>query len=672
MVRVTGEKSIEFLRNERGFIVIVNPNYPLKTDKSVIPVQCQICGTCMLRKVKEVKKVKKLLVVDGLSVPEPNVYCRVCTGNYDHFYQLESILLDMSPELIAQFNGDLQEYINQHQLTADVLINRMRIKFSIAEEDDKSDDDTDESTADDDTDDDTALTNQLEVLTIKDEPISESIPKSKYKTKPAPKAASMWPKKTKAAPVQQVVVPKALSNQVDETAFIPLVDVPAERRIQIEKVCKGCNAVCSKVAHVKQTGRITLNVQCEKCNTIWMAIYEDGHKIGIDCPSCTQRKKTKYQRIIMTILESLLRFLLESIICIPGEEKHLLQLDGVNFDEGFACECNGPQHYRYDPFFHNNDPANFIRQQRNDKIKVDWCKTNSIDLIVVPYFIMKKGIHAIKTFIVNHPAVQACMKRNSIPMPDAAWFNEEVDINVDDENLIPKLSTFLKEKYPHLAVVYPETPVFTTSQKFLLRCSSINHPDEVCEFETDMATMMYFPQSITGTQAIKNQCRLCTPAHVKKGKNYNAAVKKILKETFDEKYIASCIMEKADKALADVKTAAKTAGTKVDDTIIAATKKAKVDFDAASISKVELADPNVVISDTYAEFDLICTCPEKHAEPCRYKSSMESMWIRPNSRTKKYIPRRCCPGCYKKSGIPKAEQSKSKQKVRKMKKDEVI
>ena len=78
----------------------------------------------------------------------------------------------------------------------------------------------------------------------------------------------------------------------------------------------------------------------------------------------------------------------------------LLELDGYNEKLRLAIEYNGPQHY--DLEFHikvyklSRDVAlkRLQRIQQNDKLKVELCKKNGVDLIVVPYTVKYSDMQA--------------------------------------------------------------------------------------------------------------------------------------------------------------------------------------------------------------------------------------------------------------------------------------
>jgi len=49
-----------------------------------------------------------------------------------------------------------------------------------------------------------------------------------------------------------------------------------------------------------------------------------------------------------------------------------------------CIEIHGEQHYKFIPFYHNNVLA-FIKSQKRDRDKTEWCEINSIKQIVLPY-----------------------------------------------------------------------------------------------------------------------------------------------------------------------------------------------------------------------------------------------------------------------------------------------
>lgn len=68
-----------------------------------------------------------------------------------------------------------------------------------------------------------------------------------------------------------------------------------------------------------------------------------------------------------------------------------LELDGYNKELNLAIEYNGEQHYKIVDHFHRNGILDLLKQVENDKLKMERCKENGIDLIVVPYYIDDKA-----------------------------------------------------------------------------------------------------------------------------------------------------------------------------------------------------------------------------------------------------------------------------------------
>ncbi len=64
--------------------------------------------------------------------------------------------------------------------------------------------------------------------------------------------------------------------------------------------------------------------------------------------------------------------------------KNDLYLDLFIPSLGVAVEVNGPQHYKYVPFFHQNI-AGFAKANMRDQEKKFWCEINDIQLIVLAY-----------------------------------------------------------------------------------------------------------------------------------------------------------------------------------------------------------------------------------------------------------------------------------------------
>lgn len=49
-----------------------------------------------------------------------------------------------------------------------------------------------------------------------------------------------------------------------------------------------------------------------------------------------------------------------------------------------CIETHGEQHYAFVPFYHSNR-LNFMKAQRRDREKIEWCDINGIKYIALPY-----------------------------------------------------------------------------------------------------------------------------------------------------------------------------------------------------------------------------------------------------------------------------------------------
>ncbi len=50
-----------------------------------------------------------------------------------------------------------------------------------------------------------------------------------------------------------------------------------------------------------------------------------------------------------------------------------------------CVEVHGEQHYKFVGFYHNN-MLSFLKSQKRDREKQEWCETNGIKYIVLPHF----------------------------------------------------------------------------------------------------------------------------------------------------------------------------------------------------------------------------------------------------------------------------------------------
>ena len=73
---------------------------------------------------------------------------------------------------------------------------------------------------------------------------------------------------------------------------------------------------------------------------------------------------------------------------LPGSvepaKKSVLYLDFFIPNASIGVEVHGQQHFKFVPYFHKSK-AGFLRAKARDKAKIEWCKINNIELIVLNY-----------------------------------------------------------------------------------------------------------------------------------------------------------------------------------------------------------------------------------------------------------------------------------------------
>ena len=106
-----------------------------------------------------------------------------------------------------------------------------------------------------------------------------------------------------------------------------------------------------------------------------------GYTVGFD----ETKPRSKLHLSARELIKSLFPAspILEEVL-IPITKKSKLYLDFYLKIEGIAVEVQGEQHFNWVPHFHKSK-FEFYHQQRNDKLKADWCDLNGIDLITLPY-----------------------------------------------------------------------------------------------------------------------------------------------------------------------------------------------------------------------------------------------------------------------------------------------
>jgi hypothetical protein len=119
---------------------------------------------------------------------------------------------------------------------------------------------------------------------------------------------------------------------------------------------------------------------CQDCGYEWNTTIISRTR-GSGCPKC---KESKGEKRVSKFFDK------NSIIYIPQHKFdgcrniNLLPFDFYLFHFNLCIEYHGEQHFKAREYF--GGKSAFEKQQKRDKIKFDYCKTNGIPLIVIPYW----------------------------------------------------------------------------------------------------------------------------------------------------------------------------------------------------------------------------------------------------------------------------------------------
>ena len=108
-----------------------------------------------------------------------------------------------------------------------------------------------------------------------------------------------------------------------------------------------------------------------------------------DVKADNNRKRSKYHlraRVLLKEIYHSYRILEE--VKLPGSKathrKGVLYLDFYIPQIKKAFEVHGQQHYEFNPFFHKSK-ADFILSRAKDEDKIEWCRINGIDIVILKY-----------------------------------------------------------------------------------------------------------------------------------------------------------------------------------------------------------------------------------------------------------------------------------------------
>lgn len=110
---------------------------------------------------------------------------------------------------------------------------------------------------------------------------------------------------------------------------------------------------------------------------------------GYDVFNDDQRKRSKYHLRARNLLKEIYNsYRILEEVKLPGStelhRKSVLYLDFFIPTISLGIEVHGQQHYDFNPFFHKSK-ADFLKSKARDEDKLEWCKLNDINLIILKY-----------------------------------------------------------------------------------------------------------------------------------------------------------------------------------------------------------------------------------------------------------------------------------------------
>lgn len=105
------------------------------------------------------------------------------------------------------------------------------------------------------------------------------------------------------------------------------------------------------------------------------------HLNGSGCAKCFNSKGE--QKIRMFLINNNIKFI-EQYTFNDCKDINKLKFDFYLTELNVCIEYNGEQHYKFKTFFHQSK-FNFESQQKRDKIKIDFCGKNNINLLILKY-----------------------------------------------------------------------------------------------------------------------------------------------------------------------------------------------------------------------------------------------------------------------------------------------
>jgi hypothetical protein len=110
---------------------------------------------------------------------------------------------------------------------------------------------------------------------------------------------------------------------------------------------------------------------------------------GYDIFNDDKRKRSKYHLRARNLLKEIYHsYRILEEVKLPGStalnRKSVLYLDFYVPSIKLGVEVHGEQHYEFSPFFHKSK-ADFLKGKARDEDKIEWCKLNDINIIILKY-----------------------------------------------------------------------------------------------------------------------------------------------------------------------------------------------------------------------------------------------------------------------------------------------
>ncbi len=146
---------------------------------------------------------------------------------------------------------------------------------------------------------------------------------------------------------------------------------------EVQKIAQSKGGICLSKEYNRATDKMEF-----KCS--------EGHFFKKDFKGILHRKEW-CQKCSRNTSEEICRYVFESLLDIKFKKiifnykGHNLELDGYNVKEKIAFEYNGRQHYEITAYIKTKKELDY--RKHLDKLKIEYCQLNGINLIVVPYTI---------------------------------------------------------------------------------------------------------------------------------------------------------------------------------------------------------------------------------------------------------------------------------------------